>query len=557
MAKRFQSRLTTINDSSGNPLSGGQIFFYESGTTTKLDTYSDTSLTTANSNPVVLGSDGRLPNDVYLKDQAYTYVLAPAADTDPPTSAIITVDDYWGMDIRDTFQTGILRNQVSGLIPSNNTTDPEHDIDFTAGTAFAEDGSDFAVLAALTKRFDAAFSAGTNQGALGDGVSLPTSGTLYAFAIKRDSDGATDILGDTSPTGANIPSGWSIVLGFASFETDASANIESFTVENTLAFELPQATSVPYNFLLNGSFNVAQRGTTYDSTTSPYTNDDGNYILDRWVLLSDGNDIVDVSQETSVVPDGAATSCKLDIETADKKAGILQVLEAKDSLIGEIVSLSFKARAGANATVDKLRAAVLTWAGTADTVTKDCVSAWNAEGADPTLIANWAYENTPSDLSITETWRTYTINNISLDTSGANNTAVFIWIDNDDGTVGDLVYITDVQLEVGVSAGAYQRRIHSQEEYLCRRFFEIMDKWRYEIRQSGANSTGAKVPAYTYVPKRIVPSHGNNTETTTGISGFTSIEVGASQSAWTFNTTAGDGGAISIRTAVIPIDAEL
>jgi hypothetical protein len=46
-------------DSNGAPLNGGTIDFYDAGTTTRRDTFSDVGLTTANANPVVLDSAGR------------------------------------------------------------------------------------------------------------------------------------------------------------------------------------------------------------------------------------------------------------------------------------------------------------------------------------------------------------------------------------------------------------------------------------------------------------------------------------------------------------------
>ncbi len=227
------------------------------------------------------------------------------------------------------------------------------------------------------------------------------------------------------------------------------------------------------NVLFNGGFMIAQRGTSFDSTTNIANNDD-TYLLDRWLLLSDGNDAVDVSQETTTVPVGSFSACKLDVETASKKAGLLQIIEANnaEAIIGGSCSLSFKARAGgSNATVDKLRAAVLSWDGTADTVTSDVVSAWNGEGADPTLVANWTYENTPSDLTLTSSYQTFSIENISIDTASTTNVAVFIWIDNSDGTVGDLVYITDVNLVSGESAQTYYPRPFAQDLALCQRYF--------------------------------------------------------------------------------------
>lgn len=230
------------------------------------------------------------------------------------------------------------------------------------------------------------------------------------------------------------------------------------------------------NLLINGQFRVSQRGalngSVFTSATSPANNDD-TYLLDKWVLLSDGNDIVDVSQEATIVPTGAPYSLKLDIETANKKAGHLNILEANDSkrIIGGYASLSFDAeKVVGNATVDKLRAAILSWDGIADSVTSDVVSAWNAEGVDPTLVANWTYENTPVDLVLTDSFQKFKIENIAIDTASTKNVAVFIWIDNDDGTIGDLVYISNVKLELGPVATPYPVEIQQELLSKCQRY---------------------------------------------------------------------------------------
>ena len=49
-------------DDAGDPLSSGKIYFYETGTTTLKDTFSDINQTIANTNPVVLSAAGRQPN---------------------------------------------------------------------------------------------------------------------------------------------------------------------------------------------------------------------------------------------------------------------------------------------------------------------------------------------------------------------------------------------------------------------------------------------------------------------------------------------------------------
>lgn len=125
------------------------------------------------------------------------------------------------------------------------------------------------------------------------------------------------------------------------------------------------------NHVPNGEFQIWQEGTTINSTTTPANNDD-TYVSEHVVLLSDGNDVVDVSQETSAVPTGAPAAIKLDVETANLKFGIAFLLENKRAakLASDTVSLSFQAR-NSGATIGAIRAGVASWTGTADSITSD------------------------------------------------------------------------------------------------------------------------------------------------------------------------------------------
>jgi len=226
------------------------------------------------------------------------------------------------------------------------------------------------------------------------------------------------------------------------------------------------------NYLINGSFSIAQRGTSFTSATTPANNDD-TYLLDRWILLSDGNDIVDVTQETSTVPTGGLHAIALDVETANKKFGILQIIEQNDciGLIGNTCTLSFKAKVSSTTNLDNVKAAIISWDGTADTVTSDIISAWGIEGTNPTLAANWTYENTPANLSLTTSYATYSVS-AAVDTASTKNVAVFIWSDVTTTSAGEFLYITDVKLEPSSAATSYVRRPFQEELSLCERYFE-------------------------------------------------------------------------------------
>jgi hypothetical protein len=223
------------------------------------------------------------------------------------------------------------------------------------------------------------------------------------------------------------------------------------------------------NAIINGAFNIAQRATSFTSTGS--ANNDDTYTLDRWYILSDGNDIIDVTQESSTVPTNGQYAIALDVETANKKFGIAQIIEWQNckGLIGNTVTLSFKAKVSATTKLDNVKAAIVAWSGTADSVTSDIISAWGVEGTNPTLIANATYENTPANLSVTTSYATYSVS-ASVDTASTKNIIVFIWSDVTDTTVGDFLYITDVQLERGSVATEFEHRTVQQEQDLCERY---------------------------------------------------------------------------------------
>lgn len=228
------------------------------------------------------------------------------------------------------------------------------------------------------------------------------------------------------------------------------------------------------NCLYNGGFRVAQRGTSFTGATVPL-NDDGNWLLDRWLLLSeDANDIVDVSQETTIVPTNAFASIALDVETGNRQFGICQILEERDSvyLAGNTVSLSFEARISAGGTsIGHLRAAVLGWSGTADTVTSDVVGTWLAAGNNHTLATSWNYENTPASLAtLTTSFQTFKIENVSI-TAGRGNIAVFIWVDDDTLTATHILYIGNVKLEVSSTATPFVLSSIPEELALCQRYY--------------------------------------------------------------------------------------
>lgn len=216
------------------------------------------------------------------------------------------------------------------------------------------------------------------------------------------------------------------------------------------------------NAIINGDFRINQRAAT--SAT------DDVFFFDRWTLLSDAATIT-TTQSTTAPTDGKY-SCALTPSTTNKKFGIIQYVENLNcvGMFGQMVTLSFKAKVSATTNLSNIKAGIVSWTGTADSLTSDIVSAWNTGGTTPTLISGWTFENTPANLNVTTSWVTYRVQGL-IDTASAANVAAFIWCDTTTATGSDTLYITDVQLEIGAVATPFERRPMQQELAMCQRYY--------------------------------------------------------------------------------------
>jgi hypothetical protein len=235
------------------------------------------------------------------------------------------------------------------------------------------------------------------------------------------------------------------------------------------------------NLIINGGFRISQRlgsGGVANSTTTPANNDD-TFIIDRWILLSDGNDIVDsvLSNTAADEEAGIQSALALVVQTTNKKFGIFQPIERVMgyTAYGNPVSLQVRlTNRQLSSTVTHVRAAIVGWTGTADSITSDIVSSWNAEGTNPTMVASWQMLNTPVDLSVSNVDGVATLNkieNVLVPLNTYNNIGVFIWSDDTATTVGHQIAITGVKLEVGSRCTAYRERNFTQEVAMSQRYY--------------------------------------------------------------------------------------
>lgn len=87
-------------DAAGNPDTSYKLFMYAAGSTsTKQNSYTNSTGSVANTNPIILNALGQTPNELWWDASLlYKVVLAPSTDTDPPTNPVWTVDNLQGMN---------------------------------------------------------------------------------------------------------------------------------------------------------------------------------------------------------------------------------------------------------------------------------------------------------------------------------------------------------------------------------------------------------------------------------------------------------------------------
>jgi len=80
-------------DVDGRPLNAGKLYTYQAGSTTPFTTYTDVNGLIANTNPIILGTDGRPPSEIWLTDGFfYKFVLTDSSDV-----TIQTYDNLYGI----------------------------------------------------------------------------------------------------------------------------------------------------------------------------------------------------------------------------------------------------------------------------------------------------------------------------------------------------------------------------------------------------------------------------------------------------------------------------
>jgi hypothetical protein len=265
MAHLFNPLYVAV-DGNGLAMAGAKLYFYTTGTSTPLDTYSDSSLTApfVNTNPVVANADG-LFGPIYMAlDANYKIILKTSADVtvatrDPYSPGSVSFAEGGTNGQIPMINTGNtdngfdwvspLNGQLYGLNTSNNTGDATNDIDIAAGGCADATKARWLTFSALTKRLDAAWAVGTNQGGLDTGA--VGNSDYYIWGIERSDTGVTDVLFSLSSTAPTMPASYDYkrLIGWFKRSGGAISLFSTLEIANTLTTsQRTDAVKVPLNF---------------------------------------------------------------------------------------------------------------------------------------------------------------------------------------------------------------------------------------------------------------------------------------------------------------------
>lgn len=207
----------------GLPLNAGKLYTYQAGSTTPLSTFTDSSGLIANTNPIILGTDGRPPSTIWLTEGFfYKFVLKTSADV-----TIQTYDNLYGISSATPpaatpipsggifMWSGSIGSIPAGYVicnGSNGTPDLRNRFVVGAGSTYVVDatgGSADAIVVSHTHSLtDPGHSHGISSGvsnARTDGSTNGLTGATNSVLSETKTTGITVATAGVSGTNANLP----------------------------------------------------------------------------------------------------------------------------------------------------------------------------------------------------------------------------------------------------------------------------------------------------------------------------------------------------------------
>lgn len=223
----------------------------------------------------------------------------------------------------------------------------------------------------------------------------------------------------------------------------------------------------PYNHLINGGFDFAQRQTPATLTTIAQD----AYSADRWRVSRENTSVqyqrADGLGETGITSRYFGTFKKI---TSAGKLMAYQIIEGSNSISmrGKTAVFQIRMKASASKTI-RMAVIQLQNAGTIDTIPGTFVTAYGANTVDPTLGANLAIITAAQSKSVTTAWANFSVK-VTVP-SNSKNLICAVWTDsqfavNDTLSVDEAGFYT-----IGDGVVAWNPRAFTEELLLCQRYY--------------------------------------------------------------------------------------
>lgn len=221
------------------------------------------------------------------------------------------------------------------------------------------------------------------------------------------------------------------------------------------------------NPIVNGQFIINQRAAA--STA------DNAYGIDRWRSVGEFA-TANIYADSFDAAGGSVPGGGFQFTGTTDKGGWFQVIEGRNCKYFRSKTVTLSAlMVVSNLRLGNIKMGILEWTGTEDATTGDPVASWGADGVTPTLATNWAFKNTPANLSVTTAPAAYSVT--ATLGSTFTNLAVLIWNDDKSYNANDFFNVSNVQLGEGGVAMPYDQKMHSTLIAECLRYFRIFPTW--------------------------------------------------------------------------------
>jgi len=280
----------------------------------------------------------------------------------------------------------------------------------------------------------------------------------------------------TTPTDADIVP----IVDSATTKKISWANIKATLKSWILGDIQMMSDSMFYQALINGNFDVWQRGTSIAMTAADA------YTADRWYAetATAGTDKTVSRQDGTGVAGSYYCARVAMVQDVDELLTFSQALESQDSIKfrGQKLTLSFWARGGAEFVADNptLVCKIVTGKGTDQKVLAFTTSA-DAISANETLTTGW---------------QKFTITTTAVIASDITQIGIsFAFTHAGSGTTTNYFEVAQVQLCAGDVALPFQAKSFEEELRMCQRFYE--KSYNYSVIP-GTNDLRGVSTGYTY-----------------------------------------------------------